>query len=124
MAATTSYVQISPALAAEVDILCGDGNLAAQRNFTGQRDTDFYTSLCTEVVEAALTVVNKLREVERRISYNLVSNIRAEEWMRLLKAIQRIMATVWRCIILGTPARARSCKPTGAGNLTKKTTPR
>ena len=58
------------ALASEVDILAGDGNLAAQRNFTGQTDADFTTSLCTEVVEAVLTAVNNLRELEYRISYN------------------------------------------------------
>lgn len=58
------------------------GNLAAQRNFTGQTDTDFNASLCTEVIEAILTAVNSLRELEHRISYNVVSNIHAEEWYR------------------------------------------
>ena len=31
---------------------------------------------------SVLTAVNNLRELEYRISYNLVSNIRAEEWYR------------------------------------------
>lgn len=73
------------ALASDVDIIAGDGNLAAQRNCTGQNDTDFLTRLCTEVVEAVLTAVNKLREIEHRISYSIVSNIRAEEWFRSSK---------------------------------------
>lgn len=55
---------------AEVDVVAGDGNLA-QRDFTGQKDTDFLTSLCTEVVEAVLTAVNKLREIDHRISYRV-----------------------------------------------------
>ena len=43
------------------------------------------TSLCAEVVEAVLTVVNNLRAIERHMSYNVVSNIRAEEWYRSSK---------------------------------------
>ena len=75
----------SDCLSQQVDFIMGDGNLFAQRNFKQDRHSDFRSCILIDLLERFLTQLNSSRDPISGITYNVVSNTQAAEYIRSMQ---------------------------------------
>ena len=76
---------LSYCLSHQVDFIMGGGDLFAQRNFKQDRHSDFRSCILIDLLERFLSQLNASREPISRITYNVVSNTQAAEYIKSMQ---------------------------------------